>query len=400
MLDVLNRDIAVAEQERPAHANKSRTEIRQVVLVFQGGGALGAYQAGVYSALAEAGIEPDWVAGISIGAINSAIIAGNDPRDRVAKLRAFWEMITEPATPWFPAPLPAGWFPDWLEGDDFRRAKTQASALAALRFGAPGFFSPRPLPPMLMPSGTAAAVSYYDTSALKSTLEQLVDFDRINRGETRLSVGAVNVRSGNFVYFDSEERTIRPEHIMASGALPPGFPAVEIDGQHYWDGGLVSNTPLEWVVGSERRQDTLAFQVDLWSARGDLPKDMPGVAVRQKEIQFSSRTRAMTDNFRRLQQARGAIGRVLETVPPEAREGSDYQLLKGLADEKVYSVIELIYHAQNHEGDSKDYEFSRESMEAHWRSGVEDARRTLSHPDALARPAREQGVRTFDILRA
>jgi len=377
-----------------------RAEYECIALLLQGGGALGAYQAGVYSALAEAGIEPDWVAGISIGAINSAIIAGNEPRDRVAKLRAFWEMITEPATPWFPARLPVGWIPDWLEGDDLRRLKTQASALAALRFGAPGFFSPRPLLPMLMPSGTEAAVSYYDTSALQSTLEQLVDFDRINHGATRLSVGAVNVRSGNFVYFDSEDRTIRPEHVMASGALPPGFPAVEIDGQHYWDGGLVSNTPLDWVVGSDRRQDTLAFQVDLWSARGDLPKDMPGVAVRQKEIQFSSRTRATTDNFRRFQQIRGAIGRVLDSLPADGREGQDYRLLKGLADEKVYSVIELIYHAQNHEGDSKDYEFSRESMEAHWRSGIEDARRTLAHPDALIRPAKEQGVRTFDIASA
>ena len=377
-----------------------RGDYECIALLLQGGGALGAYQAGVYSALAEAGIEPDWVAGISIGAINSAIIAGNAAPERVGKLRAFWETITQPAAPWAHADLSAGWLPDWLQGDDIRRWQSQASALAALRFGAPGFFAPRPLLPTLMPSGTPAAVSYYDTSALKSTLERLVDFDRINSGETRLSVGAVNVRTGNFVYFDSRDQTIRPEHIMASGALPPGFPAVEIDGQHYWDGGLVSNTPLEWVVGSERRQDTLAFQVDLWSARGDLPKDMPAVAVRQKEIQFSSRTRATTDNFRRLQQIRGAIGRLLESLPPESRSGGDYQRLKALADEKIYNVVELIYHAQNHEGDSKDYEFSRESMDSHWRSGVEDGRRTLSHPDALSRPAKEQGVRTFDIARA
>jgi len=381
-------------------ASTVRSDYECIALLLQGGGALGAYQAGVYAALAEAGIEPDWVAGISIGAINSAIIAGNEPRDRVPRLRAFWETVTEPPASWFACGMPDGWIPGWLDGDDFRRFKTHASAVTALRFGAPGFFSPRLSLPMLMPAGTTAAVSYYDTSALRSTLERLVDFDRINSGATRLSVGAVNVRSGNFVYFDSEDHRIRPEHIMASGALPPGFPAVEIDGQHYWDGGLVSNTPLEWVVGSDRRQDTLAFQVDLWSARGDLPKDMPSVAVRQKEIQFSSRTRATTENFRRYQQIRGALGRILDRLPADSADSPDHELLKAIADEKVYSVIELIYHAQNYEGDSKDYEFSRASMEAHWRSGVEDARRTLAHPEALCRPSKKQGVRTFDVARA
>ena len=236
-----------------------------IALVLQGGGALGAYQAGVYAALAEADIDPDWVAGISIGAINAAIIAGNAPDQRVAKLRAFWEGIT--ANP----------LPDWAiasdallpKGDLARSLFSQLSAISATLTGAAGFFVPRQLHPWLSPAGTLEATSFYDTKLLKTTLERLVDFDRINAGETRFSVGAVNIRTGNFVYFDNTTHLIRPEHVMASGALPPGFPPVEIDGEFYWDGGLISNTPLQWVVESSPRQDTLAFQVDVWSAHGE-----------------------------------------------------------------------------------------------------------------------------------
>ena len=381
--------------EIPTLGAEARADYECVALLLQGGGALGAYQAGVYEAMAEAGLEPDWVAGISIGAINSAIIAGNPPADRVDKLKAFWETVTEPVSPWWPSNLPA-----WFDGDQQRRLLSQGHAWSALQFGAPGFFSPRQLSPFLMPAGAPGATSHYDTGLLKTTLEQLVDFDRIDAGRMRLSVGAVNVRTGNFAYFDSEERRIRPEHIMASGALPPGFPAVEVDGEHYWDGGLVSNTPLDWVVNSAPRRDTLALQVDLWSASGEVPRDLAEVAVRQKEIQYSSRTRSTTDNFRRHQQLRCALDRILEKVSPEQVGEEDYQLLRTAADEKVYSIVQLIYHAENHEGDFKDYEFSRASMEAHWRAGVLDARRTLRHPGALKRPVHGKGVRTFDVTRA
>ena len=237
-----------------------------VALVLQGGGALGAYQAGVYEALAEANINPDWVAGVSIGAINSAIIAGNEPAERVAKLRAFWQEITaNPLLDWVAAVdalTPKGHLP--------RALFNQLSATYALVAGAAGFFTLRQPPPWLHPNGALEATSFYETKLLKSTLERLVDFDRINAGEMRFSVGAVNVRTGNFVYFDNETHTIRAEHVMASGSLPPGFPAVEIEGEFYWDGGLISNTPLQWVVEQGPRQDTLAFQVDLWSARGEL----------------------------------------------------------------------------------------------------------------------------------
>ncbi len=263
-----------------------------VALVLQGGGALGAYQAGVYEALAEAGIYPDWVAGISIGAINCALIAGNAPEARVDKLRAFWEEITS-------NPLSSGC--EWTtapSGDAARLWLNQWSASVALIAGSPGFFTPRCPPPWLYPAGAANATSLYDTNELRTTLERLVDFDRLNAAAIRLSVGAVNVRSGNFVYFDTQTHTIGPDHIMASGALPPGFPPIEIEGEQYWDGGLVSNTPLDWVVESQPHFDTLAFQVDLWSARGELPRTLVEVSTRQKEIQYSSRTRASTDSFR------------------------------------------------------------------------------------------------------
>jgi NTE family protein len=251
-------------------------------LLLQGGGALGAYQAGVYEALSEAGIHPDWVAGISIGAVNSAIIAGNPPEKRVEGLRRFWERITSDVfgscTRDFLTPLMNG---DWVRG-----LLSQVSANSAMLSGASGFFVPRLPSPWLQPRGSIEATSFYDASRLKNTLESLVDFDRINAREMRFSVGAVNVRSGNFVYFDSTTHTIRPEHVMASGALPPGFAAIEIDGERYWDGGLISNTPLQWVLDSAPRQDTLAFQVDLWSARGDFPGNMAEVETRQKEIQY------------------------------------------------------------------------------------------------------------------
>ena len=227
-------------------------------MLLQGGGALGAYQAGVYEALAEHGIEPTWIAGISIGAINSAIIAGNPAGERVAKLREFWESVTTGSAIW------GGWLPHTPLAVSLRAAVNQLSAGEVLARGVPGFFSPRLLPPPLQPSGTPGATSWYDTGTLRKTLEHLVDFDRINRREMRLSIGAVNVRTGNFAYFDNASDRIGPEHVMASGALPPGFPAVEIDGEHYWDGGMVSNTPLDWVLSAPSELDTLVFQVDLW----------------------------------------------------------------------------------------------------------------------------------------
>ena len=377
---------------RKSHIGLERPPFECIALLLQGGGALGAFQAGVYQALAEANLHPDWVAGISIGAINAALIAGNAPEHRLEKLHAFWEEIT---TQRIFDPLGLAHY--WLRGDMGHVFLNRLRAQATLVEGAPGFFTPRLPPPYFSPPGTIEATSWYDTSPLRSTLERLVDFDRINSGETRFSVGAVNIRSGNFVYFDSNTHKIKPEHIMASGALPPGCPAVEVDGELYWDGGLVSNTPLQWVVQGDTRQDTLAFQVDLWSARGELPSDLNDVMARQKEIQYSSRTRANTDQFKQIQCVRVALANVLERIPPEILESKDGELLRAVADRKVYQVVHLIYRSKNYEVQSKDYEFSRTSMTDHWNAGYKDAIRTLRHPEALQRPTDSIGVSTFDL---
>jgi NTE family protein len=273
----------------------------------------------------------------------------------------------------------------------------QTSAAKALFGGAPGFFTPRLMAPWFTPAGGTGATSYYETANLRSTLERLVDFDRINSGSVRFTVGAVNVRSGNLVCFDTKTHRIGPAHVMASGALPPGFPAIEIEGEHYWDGGLVSNTPLEWIVENVPRQDTLAFQVDLWSARGDFPRDTAEVETRRKEIIYSSRTRANTSSFRRMQRMRHAAAKLSADMPEHVRNSAEMDVLQPMIEHKAYNIIQLIYRAKTYEGQSKDYEFSRRSMEEHWRAGYHDAVRTLRHPEVLRRSKTPDGVFTFDL---
>jgi len=376
---------------RKSHILAERPPFERIALLLQGGGALGAYQAGVYQALAEADLHPDWIAGISIGAINSALIAGNPREKRVEKLREFWEAVTTP---------PFG-IPDWrwsyLEGEFAHSLINQARSLSALTGGAPGFFRPRVPPPYLQPNGTLEAISYYDLAPLQATLERLVDFDLINAGATRFSVGAVNVRTGNFVYFDNITHQIGPEHVIASASLPPGFPATEIEGECYWDGGLVSNTPLQWVLDSRPGQDTLAFQVDLWSSRGEFPRNLLEAETRQKEIRYSSRTRMATDQFKKKQMLRRAAAKLLAKMSSELLQTPEAEILAAEADEKVYNLIQLVYRAKNYEGNAKDYEFSRRTMEEHWKAGYNDAVRTLRHPEVLQRPNGSDGVFTFDL---
>jgi NTE family protein len=383
-------NIRASQQTRPkTGAGRYRPPFERIALVLQGGGALGAYQGGVYQALTEADLHPDWVAGISIGAINAAIIAGNPPERRVERLRSFWEKVSQ-------SPLGIPQLP--IQYDErAHRLVNQTRALGILLFGTPNFFVPRWPSPFLVPPANAASLSFYDVSPVRATLEQMVDFDILNSGSTRFSVGTVNIRRGNLLYFDTTTHKIRLDHILASGALPPGFPAVEIEGEYYWDGGLLSNTPLDWILESHDRRDTLIFQVDLWSANGEMPRNLVEADLRQKEIRFSSRTRLSTDRFHKIQRLRHAMWELLKELPPNLRQKPQTELLAAEADDKVYNIIHLIYHAQNYEGTSKDYEFSRRTMEEHWAAGYHDAVRTLRHPEVLQRPTHPDGILTFDV---
>ncbi len=360
------------------------------VLVLQGGGALGAYQAGAYEGLAEAGLEPDWIAGISIGAINGAIIAGNPPKQRLERLRSFWQEVSSGLQGW-----------SLLPGDGGRTIFNDASAWFALIFGIPGFFSPRVPAPLFAVPGTPDALSFYESNPLLGTLTELVDFDYLNRHGPRLSVGAVGVESGNFAYFDSEKLKLRPEHIMASGALPPGLPPVMVDGEAFWDGGLVSNTPLHYVLDHERpKEDLLVFQLDLFSSRGTLPRSIFEVVEREKEIRYSSRTRQNTDMQKELRQLRKAAREVLDLLPPSKRNDPAAQILDRLAGVGCHvsvTVVHLINRSTAYATHAKDYEFSRLSVMEHWQAGLDDVRMTFGHETWRKRKRPAEGLVTLDL---
>ncbi|MGW1423414.1 DUF3734 domain-containing protein [Bradyrhizobium manausense] len=381
-------NMPVSQQSRPRPYDV-------VALVLQGGGALGAYQAGVYEGLHEAGIRPNWLAGISIGALNTAIIAGSPEGERVRRLREFWETICAFSIEWPAGEGLANALPFAFDITSIRNALAAARALVQ---GQPGFFKPRFPSPLWSPFSGNAATSFYDTAPLQQTLERFVDFDRLNSGEMRVSVGAVNVRTGNLIYFDTDERRLGPKHFMASGALPPGFPAVEIEGEHYWDGGVVSNTPLSRVLSGEPR-DTLTFQIDLWSARGRVPYDMMEVSSRQKDIQYSSRTRNVTDQVLRMQKMRRALQRTIEKLPEAEKRDPEIRDIAEMARERAYNIVHLIYQTKIHEGHSRDYEFGLSAMRAHWQSGLDDIRRTLADPRRLDPPSPDLGIVTHDVHR-
>jgi NTE family protein len=357
-------------------------------LVLQGGGALGAYQAGVYEALSAHGYDPDWYAGISIGAINAAIMAGNEPHKRVERLKQFWDEITSRF--FFPAPQRLA---------ELRLIFNSEVATLVAFCGVPGFFKPRVPPALFYPRGFPEALSFYDSSPLRATLEKLVDFDRINARKSRLSLGAVNIRTGNFVYFDNTERPIGPEHVMASGALPPGLPPIEIDGELYWDGGLVSNTPLAQVLDQRPIRDTLVFQVDLFSARGPVPRDMLDSEERIKDIVYSSRTRLNTDIFRESYALRRAIRDLCDRLPEEQQRQEDVRALRALGEDRRIAIVHLIYRRRSYEANIKDFEFSRASMRDHWRTGWEDATKTLANPCWNQLPSDAEGVHVFDLTK-
>lgn len=366
--------------------NNSPEPSVQNVLVLQGGGALGAYQAGVYQALDEVGCRPDWVAGISIGAINAGIIAGNPVGQRRERLRAFWDLVSSEL--------------QYRLSDSVgfaRRAFNEASAAVAATVGIPGFYAPR-FPPLLLEwPADLGTLGYYDTRPLRNTLLDLIDFDHLNAGATRFSVGAVNVLTGNFIYFDNREREIRPEHIMASGALPPGFPPIEIDGEWYWDGGLVSNTPLQYVLDNRPVCELTVFQVDLFSARGIVPRTLADVLQRDKDIRYSSRTRLNTDMSKKLEGMRAAAYRLAEKLPESLRGDPDLARLLDHEPNGPVTIMHLINRCDPYETNSKDYEFSRMTVNDHWTSGEADAQFSLAHPDWTGRAREPDQITTYDL---
>ncbi len=356
-----------------------------VALVLQGGGALGSYQAGVIERLGESGVEIDWVAGISIGAINAAIVAGNPPERRIDRLRTFWNDAAG-ALPWFPI-LPDDRVREWVH---------EWSAGVVLATGVPNFFRPRMVPPQFAAPGTVEALSYYDTAPLRDTLDALVDWDLANDGPVRLSVGAVDIESGNFVYFDSARQRLDARHVMASGALPPGLPPVEIDGRWYWDGGLVSNTPLTHIL-DHQRDPMLVFQVDLFPAEAALPRTIGDVIAREKEIRFSSRTRQVTGERLRLRQERELIRRLVDKLPAELREDADVRALETMADEHPLSLVHLIYRANTWEGGSRDFEFSARAMDEHWAAGRTAIADTMANAQVVAANIIDGRTAAFDL---
>ena len=361
-------------------------ETEEIVLVLQGGGALGAYQAGTFETLADSGFAPSWIAGISIGAINGAIIAGNPPESRVAKLRSFWERVSSDLRG---MPLTA-------EGRH-RTIFNDTSALLSLSLGVTGFFAPRVVPPIFLPTESPDDVSYYSTAPLAETLGAHVDFDYLNRDGPRLSVGAVNVRDGNFAYFDKRKEPIRMEHVMASGALPPGLPPVKIGKDYFWDGGLVSNTPLQYVLEEPAESEALdIFQVDLFSATGTLPSTLLDAVEREKEIRYSSRTRLVTDMMAKRHEMRCALRRLLAKLPKNLRNDPDALRLANDGGDPNITLIHLIYRDRAYETHARDYEFSRISVEEHWEQGRADARKALATEEWRERAKRGGGITVID----
>ncbi|MGH6959521.1 MAG: DUF3734 domain-containing protein [Dongiaceae bacterium] len=339
----------------------------RIALVLQGGGALGAYQVGVFEALDAAGYCPHWFCGTSIGGINAAIMAGNEPAARLPKLTEFWETISRPD----------GWGAGGLD-DEARKLANQWHSFEAVTLGQPGFFRPRSVNPWLAPAASPDAISFYDTGPLAATLTTAVDLDRLNDGGTRLSLGAVNVLSGQQVYFDSARQAIGYEHIMASGALPPGFPPIFVDGEPYWDGGIVSNTPLDTVLDDEPRVSTLCFMVDLFDAAGPVPQHMDEVLEREKDIRYASRAQRNIASYRRIHNLRRAVTAMWNRLPPAVRAEPTLQELAWMGCTTTMQIVHLIYQNTKYETASKDYEFSRASIAEHRKAGRRIAQQAIA----------------------
>jgi NTE family protein len=376
--------------EAPAQADadalrKSLEAHDHRILLLQGGGALGAYHGGVYEGLANVGFTPDWVVGISIGAINAALIAGNPPERRNERLREFWDLVSSQARFALPAAM-----------DFARPMMNRMAATSAMLFGIPGFFTPRIPPPQFSMKRDLAALSYYDTEPLRATLEKLVDFDRVNAGGVRLSLGAVNARTGESVYFDSSTQRITASHVMASGALPPGFPAVEVEGEYYFDGGIMSNTPAQYV-SKDFRMNALVVQVDLFSGLGDVPNSLEQVQERVKDIQFQSKMRFSREQVVELEKLRRTLADVLAKLPENLRSDPQVMKLEEVSQRGPLSIIQLVNRHDTKSSDFKDYEFSRVTVDELWQAGHGDIERALNHPDACRITDLGNGMRIFEL---
>ncbi|MDP1691347.1 MAG: patatin-like phospholipase family protein [Burkholderiaceae bacterium] len=338
---------------------------RQVVLVLQGGGALGAYQAGVYEALHEAGVEPDWVIGTSIGAITAALIVGNSPERRVERLHEFWDTVAHKGLPALRPGLPG--------------LPTLWTTLSAVGQGLPGFFAPNPLAWLSQHLPLEEdATGYYHTAALRDTLSALVDAERLNSNAPRLTVGAVNVRSGEMRYFDSCNEALDLRHVLASGALPPAFPPVRIGNDLYWDGGIYSNTPVEAVFDDHPRRSSLVFAVQLWRAAGEAPRSMWQVSGRQKEVQFSSRVNSHVQRQAQIHQLRHIVRELTKELPAAALARPELREMTGFGCGTVMHLMRLVAPRLPDEDHTKDMDFNTPRIHARWQAGLNDGRRTLA----------------------
>jgi NTE family protein len=367
----------------PSEVSQLWHKHKHTTLVLQGGGALGAYQAGVCAGLEQAGMHVDWLAGVSIGGLNAALIAGNPPGRRVECLREFWHRMSAHLPLSLPASLAV-----------MRPVVNRAHAASVVAFGVPGFFVPRTVPPMLAPEGTMQALSYYDTRPLKATLEELVDFDFINTKQVRLSLGAVNVRTGHSYYFDNTKMRLGPEHVMA------GFPPIDIDGELYWDGGIVSNSPLTYVADEAYYEDALVFQVDLFSAAGEVPRNMEQVEERLKDIQYASKMRFNATRLKEIEDLRAAMRGVIEKLPEALQSDPDVQRLKAVSACRTVTLVHFINHHGTYSSHFKDAEFSRATVSELWAAGEADVRHAIAHPEWQRLTDLGHGIRFYDITGA
>lgn len=354
---------AMTDMPSPAPPTFDKSTLGQIVLVLQGGGALGAYQVGVFQALHEAGIEPDWVIGTSIGAINAGIIAGNKREDRLDRLTAFWTRMRHSPLTQVAASLPG-----------FSGIANAITATA----GVDGFFKPNPLAfwTDFLPIDPETA-GYYSTDPLHDTLSELIDLDLLNQCKTRLTVGAAHVQSGQLRYFDSRDGALTLKHIMASGALPPAFPAVRIDGELYWDGGILSNTPVEAVFDDSPRRSGLIFAVHIWNPNGPEPDTIQRVMSRQKDLQYASRAVAHIARQKQIHKLRHVIAELVKKLPDDVRTSDDVMALAGYGCLTRMHVVRLLAPPLAGEDHSKDIDFSPKGIKARWDAGYADTVRVL-----------------------